>query len=557
MARVKRDEEEIQATAAELPDLPPEDVIEEVKRNKLKEGVLIYKASWWTDPLTEMKEETALVHCTHCGGEVHLEKVRAAESGCWRGCYGDYTIGFIDPADNTEKRSGNVCICPSCGHGMDAVHISKIRTEYEIDCCDFMTASVVRNHYVFLGWRMVKKCDKAGNVKYELYKMDAMTVIGRSPVRFTGYTTGGYNSISFKDKWFARPNYFTDYETWHWQGTFGLRDRDTAGTELEKSGAVEFFERCWEKVPLSAYLKLWAKYPNVENLVRSGNGAFLRRVIEKCVVNCGWYVQRNVFYICKAKDFINFKKVKPHEMMNLEKDELPLASVCDLEQLDLYRTVKAAEGVRLTLEELKQARKFSIHELKNLIGVSGEKTSKILRYLEKQYKRENARPDLIKVGYLRDYWTMTRQVYNGDIPQELLWPKNLRVSHDRIMGVQESKQSKETSRNIKAFAKTMSKFNFQDEETGLFIRPIATQAELIREGRELIHCVASYATRYAKQETCIFAIRKLTAPNKPFFTLEFKNGAVAQNRGYGNCDRMAEVELFEEKWLNFIKNKEQ
>lgn len=553
MARAKRDEEEIQATAAELPDFPPENVTEQVKNDRLNAGVLIYKASHWTNPLTGMKEETALVHCTNCGEEVHLEKVRAGESGCWRGCYGADTIGFIDPADNTEKRSGSCCICPSCGVGMDAVHISKIRSEYEIDYCDFMTASVVRNHYVFLGWRIRKLCDKEGKVRHEIHKMDAMTVIGKTPVRFTGYENGYYDSIVFKDTWRARPNYFTDYETWHWHGAFGLRDRDTAGTELEKSGAVEFFERCWEKVPLSAYLKLWAKYPNVENLVRSGYGKFLRNVIGACVVNCGWYIQRNVFYINKTKDYIDFKKVKPHEMLGLGKDEIFLANECDLEQIDFYRTVKAAEGVRLTVEELKLAKKFNIVGLKNLPSDYGQKTVKILHYLEKQHKRENGRPGLIRASYLRDYWEMTSQVYNGEIPKELLWPKNLRVSHDRIAGVKKAKASADITSRIKSYAKEMSKLNFQDEETGLLIRPIATQAELIKEGERLSHCVASYAERYARRETCIFAIRKLTEPKKPFFTLEFKGGKVEQNRGYENCDRTKEVELFEEKWLNFIK----
>ena len=39
MAKAKRDEAEIQATCEELPDMPPEEVVESVKNGKLKAGI--------------------------------------------------------------------------------------------------------------------------------------------------------------------------------------------------------------------------------------------------------------------------------------------------------------------------------------------------------------------------------------------------------------------------------------------------------------------------------------------------------------------------------------
>ena len=556
MARAKRDEAEIQATCEELPLQPPSEVIEEVRNNRLKSGVMIYKASWWIDPLTEEKEQMALVHCTCCGQETHLRKV-SYTPGCSRnyGYNGD-RIGFIDPADGQEKYSGNVCICPKCQQGMDAVHISKIRNEYIIDRYSFMTASVVRKHYVLLGWVAIKKCNKAGEVWLDICRTDAMTVIDKMPVRFTGYISGAYSSISFIDGWVARPNYFTDYETWNWTETFGLHDKDTAGTELEKSGIVEYFERSWNSVPLAAYIKLWAKYPNVENLVRSGNGKILNGVINKCVVNCGWYVQRDVFYVDKAKQYLNFKKAKPHEIIGVDKDELPIVRNIGLDQLTLFKKVKEIEGARLTTNELELAKKFHINGVLEVVGKYGQGIGKILRYLEKQYtkeKKNHGRIDLITAGYIDDYWRMANEVYNGKVPKEVLYPKNLRLAHDRMTNVYETKESEITTKAIKSFAKEMSKLNFQDEETGLFIRPIKTHAELIKEGKTLSHCVASYADDYAAKKTCIFAIRKISSPSKPFFTLEFKNGKVNQNRGKHNCVRTDEVILFEEKWLKFIK----
>ena len=73
------------------------------------------------------------------------------------------------------------------------------------------------------------------------------------------------------------------------------------------------------------------------------------------------------------------------------------------------------------------------------------------------------------------------------------------------------------------------------------------------KGLQLAHCVARYAEDVAKRKTSIFFIRKIAHPSTPFFTLEYKNGIVNQNRGVKNCSRTEEVALFEEKWLNFIR----
>lgn len=90
---------------------------------------------------------------------------------------------------------------------------------------------------------------------------------------------------------------------------------------------------------------------------------------------------------------------------------------------------------------------------------------------------------------------------------------------------------------------------------GLLIRPCASEDELIQEGRELHHCVSSYAKSHAEGKTAILFIRQAKAPDKPFFTLEFdeKNLTVVQNRGLRNCDRTPEVAAFEKAWLEQVR----
>ena len=85
------------------------------------------------------------------------------------------------------------------------------------------------------------------------------------------------------------------------------------------------------------------------------------------------------------------------------------------------------------------------------------------------------------------------------------------------------------------------------------IRPAKSTNELMKEGKELCHCVASYAKSVAQGTTNILFIRKIDEPDKPFYTLEFKSGKILQNRGYKNKLQTPEVLAFEAKWLLYIK----
>ncbi|MBR6603069.1 MAG: PcfJ domain-containing protein, partial [Clostridia bacterium] len=101
---------------------------------------------------------------------------------------------------------------------------------------------------------------------------------------------------------------------------------------------------------------------------------------------------------------------------------------------------------------------------------------------------------------------------------------------------------------------SLDALSYSSEALGLLIRPAASQAELITEGKILHHCVAGYAANHANGKTSIFFIRHISDPEMPFFTLEYKNGKVEQNRGEHNCARTEDVIAFEAEWLNHIRN---
>ena len=78
-------------------------------------------------------------------------------------------------------------------------------------------------------------------------------------------------------------------------------------------------------------------------------------------------------------------------------------------------------------------------------------------------------------------------------------------------------------------------------------------SEIKEEGRTLHHCVGAYVERVAKGETMILFIRKETAPDVPYFTLEYRDGKVIQCRGKNNCGMTKDVKAFVKAFERKIK----
>ena len=55
---------------------------------------------------------------------------------------------------------------------------------------------------------------------------------------------------------------------------------------------------------------------------------------------------------------------------------------------------------------------------------------------------------------------------------------------------------------------------------GMFIRPIDSAEEIVREGEEQDNCVAGYANRHADGKTIIMVLRKCSEPRKPWHTVD-------------------------------------
>lgn len=544
--------EEIERIRESLPLKPKDDAVDIlIKRKQIGKNVLLYRSAFVKNPLSNQKEKMVKCICTACGGECYQTYFKPEN------CSGHYIpapFGFI--SDNGEEIiSGNSCLCPLCASPVEALHIGAFKSSRSIDYCFFTTVENVNGHLVLLNWLLEKIVHSDGSVQHIILKDDGYTFINGKSYRFTGRTRVMGGSYSYYLEWKLLKRY-DDSNCPIPKKQILFLDKGLVNATAERhSGLDDYFKGCKNECSLSKYMKIWSRYPTIENLARAGFGEYITGVIKECSYSSGYYY--NTYSNLKLSDIkkhINLKKAKPHEMLGIEKSQVDVLRGRSFKAVQFYKEIAAEQNIKLSSELLDKAEAIGINSFINTEAFIKEKNIPIvhlINYLYKQFMGPNEN-SLISPGFYKDYFDLCVKAY-GEMPKSLLWPKNLKRSHDKMLILVEEKENKEISQKIKARAKMFSKFCFTDEETGLMIRPATSHGELVIEGKSLNHCVARYAEAVAKGETLILFIRKIAEPDSSYFTLEFKNNQVQQNRGYQNCRETEDVLAFKEKWLKYLK----
>lgn len=185
----------------------------------------------------------------------------------------------------------------------------------------------------------------------------------------------------------------------------------------------------------------------------------------------------------------------------------------------------------------------------DLLTQYGYTVSELLTYGTKVVTQQGLTP-LDAIIFLRDCCSMC-----GALEVRLdKFPKSLRLEHD-VMS--RNFKYKEDELLEKQFQTVVSRHRFLAYETEEFLIRLPEKPEdLVKEGRELNHCVASYIQRMSKGESIILLLRRTSKPEEPFITIEWRNGEVIQARGYGNRllgDHPRPVNAFYQAWLKQIK----
>ena len=517
-------------TAKDLPKEPSAKLIDWVLKKQLHNvHALAYRSGWYRDPLTGIREKCVDVRCSVCGAGAKMDIVHGPQC-CSGGYYASAPYGFLDGEKNAVIH-GECTMCPICGAEVEAIYASRISDAYTLGDCTVLDVQNIQGRLCLLYWKIWREINDTVRESVKSHLRCAFVVEHK---KITVWEHSGANCGMFKRH---------QYKDVMGKGgvVYPWKPKVLEGTTAENSKLDLYMKAKGDVFPVS-YLRLWMDRPTVENLLVQGAGKILAEMIRRDCKSSYWGSDVN---IPKLKD-VNWKDKRPAQMLGLTKEEFRWAvrQEWSLDELEIFRKVKEAEPVKPEVD-MPVIRLCGDGNMKRLLENSyGASIMKAARYLAKQRKRDTVT--------LTDYWRLV-QLNGGDLTDPAVrWPQDLHRAHDNESAKQRFERQKGYPEKFAKRTAQLQKMSW--EADGLLIRPVECAEALYQEGKQLHHCVYSYLDSHVNGQTAIFLIRKVSEPEKPFYTLELneKNFFVKQNRGLRNCGKTPEVQAFEDKWIAWL-----
>lgn len=192
---------------------------------------------------------------------------------------------------------------------------------------------------------------------------------------------------------------------------------------------------------------------------------------------------------------------------------------------------------------------------------------KMRNYLSKQVKREDSNEvrhncNSIKDSAQRwkDYLQMCENL-GYDMEQErILFPKNLRDEHDKVVQLTRVRFDAEMDRKIQKIYPSLNQ-NYSYTDGIYLICPPKNFQEFVDEGVNLLHCVCTnrYYIKHVEGNNLIFFVRKNEKPDEPFCTMEYDvaKNKVLQLYGFRDQTPAKDVQDFVDSWRSLRRRKTQ
>lgn len=183
------------------------------------------------------------------------------------------------------------------------------------------------------------------------------------------------------------------------------------------------------------------------------------------------------------------------------------------------------------------------------------KITKLIPYIFKQHlfvnmlsTHEYFHPMSEQLKEYLDYLSLTEG-------KEELYPSLLPEAHNRAVKNSKMVLNKDICKKFNTIVADMTKFNYKDEN--FLIKAPESYIDLVNEGKNLHHCVASYIPMVASGITRVFLLRRVSAPEESFVTVELDNtNTISQIKEKFNQDvEDDEVYKFIDKWVKILTKK--
>lgn len=469
----------------------------------------------------------AALWCSECESWYLAEYVPAHGTPCRENMIYQNNSGVqvvnVEQDTIDKKRNGETMVCPLCGAQTRLRNVQELR--YGLAAQDFIVVPTVAESCLILTQWCIERRIYVGHRHTERNAINAFVVDGRRIIKLAHYQ---FNAMaqSWRNlgEWVQRAKLVDDIGS---PKMYAANLPDLGGTGAENAKLWEYMEQSSAEKTFYpvAYLRLYFKHPNVENLITAGLGNLVGDGIDSEMAR-RYYTGIAPQTAAPKLEWVNWKEKRPAQMLGMTKQELRTWREYGL-GVDCLRTWQELDTL---------PRGVSFRDICTAMkAVGAYDTRRILReklplmrtvnYIERQEQ------DLTR---LEDYWRMAA-VAGCDLNQDAVrWPKDLRTAHDRMHEtIQYERVSGKCQQAFAAMTARCADLTW--EHDGICIRPAETPLELIREGSTLHHCVGRYSDAHARGRIILF-VRHTRRPERSWYTLniDVSSKREIQLHGYGN-----------------------
>lgn len=480
-------------------------------------------------------------YCTACGERTYTDKwgsgiilyvgddgnyyaniEEAAAADYWSDDEDDSFDGYT-----AEVEFGEEIRCPLCQEKVYLASGRKIRDGRTFQLM-LMTLERVDRYGAVVLWLASRSIGRYGSSLHvspaEAYIIDD----GGKVVQFSHMRSGGMVSVLDRH-WRARAKYkepneitYSDYLSINNRKRgYQIRkpEQSMVGTTVEKTGLHKYLQEAG--VDPIAYLKLWRKHPEVENLINAGFAELVDGILETGKSSEDEYTA-----------LIQPDVAKPHEMLRMTKQEMRHFAKYGLRHSGQQRWIAYTNaGGGLSAIDFLEIGDHTRDTLLQILEEYWDDVPKVERYLKKQGL------NLHDARLLLDAREMAENLYARKLTEEELWPRNLQQTHDRLADmVAYESDSNEFQKGFDKVCAMLAPTVYTDGE--LLMTLPTCNGDLIREGNVLRHCVGGYGHQHADGVKVILFVRHARRPERPYYTLNIslKDSAPKeiQLHGYGN-----------------------
>lgn len=312
-------------------------------------------------------------------------------------------------------------------------------------------------------------------------------------------------------------------------------EQEIAGSCLRYSQLTQAWS-CMSDLP--EYLAFYLKYPWTEYLWKMGFGR--------------WLVERQEGKGHLFQKLVNLRAKVPERFIRLTKPELRAVRKARLTlvQTLVFRELRALNAVQPDAAGTEFARYLyaSGVDFARLIRRAEVTARELVKYIRRQARRASG-SEVTALQELCDYLDQLERMQIGG---EKL-PHDLHEAHARLSERERRLMNREKNEKFRTRRHLLAWMRWKYK--GMFIRPIDSAEEIVREGEEQNNCVAGYATRHADGKTIIMVLRKRSEPRKPWHTVEIDPKTLVCRQCYAahNRARTPEAAEFMDKYLDHLR----